>query len=68
MNTKVRKGGAGGGALGTRAEIPLQYVEKTTFGADIHTAAWGGAHTRAAGYFLKELQLMKSPHRSRGKV
>ena len=30
MNTKVRKEGAGGGALGTRAEIPLQAVEKTT--------------------------------------
>lgn len=36
-------------------------------GADIHTVAWG-AHTGAAGYFLKELELMKSPCRSRVKT
>lgn len=29
MNTKVRKEGGEGGALGTRAGIPLQPVEKT---------------------------------------
>lgn len=65
MNPKVRKEGGGGGALGRYS--PAAHGEDHA-GADNHTMAWGEAYTRAAGYFLKELQLMKSPHRSRGKV
>jgi len=37
-------------------------------GADNRTAASGGSHTRADGYFLKELWLMESPQRGRGEV
>jgi len=71
----------GEGTLGDEAEIPLQPVEETTAeqrfpysplsgdgyaGADIHTAAAEGPHTRAAGCFLKELQPMERPRWSRG--
>lgn len=34
-------------------------------GADTHTAASEGSHTRAGGYFLKDLWSVESPWRSR---
>lgn len=59
-NTKVReKKGRGRSTPGANAEIPLQPVKETTLEqvfrrADIHTAAHGGPHTGAVGYFLKK--------------
>ncbi|GAB0184959.1 epimerase family protein SDR39U1 [Grus japonensis] len=61
-DTKVSAEGGGGRAPGTRAEIPLQPVEKTMVrqavplkpmeddgGAEIPPAAHGGPHTGAGG-------------------
>lgn len=33
---------------------------------DIHTAAHGGSHTRAGGYFLKEVWPMERTHAGAG--
>ena len=70
--------GQRGAAPGTRAELPLQPMEKTVVKlfillqsmenhvrADIHTAACGGSHAGAGGYALRKLQLAESPRRSR---
>ena len=59
-NTKVREEGGGGGVPGVRADIPLQAVEETML-EQIFTAAHGVPRTRAAGYFLKELQPVEKP-------
>jgi len=67
-DTEVRGEGGRGGAPGSGAELPLQLLEgghgdadcspaahgEDHAGADIHTAACGGHHTRAGGCALKE--------------
>jgi len=70
----VREEGGGGGAPGTRAEIPLQPIVKTMVtqvvplqpmddhgGADVHTASCGGPHAGACGYALKAITACREP-------
>ena len=77
-DTKASEGG-GGGALGARAEIPLQPVGKTIVkqvvplqpmvvhgGAGIHPAACGRHCTGAGGCALKEAASLWRAHAGAG--
>ncbi|PKU47715.1 hypothetical protein llap_1995 [Limosa lapponica baueri] len=77
-DTKVSEEGGGGGALGTRVEIPLQPTETTTVrqvlplqpmedlsGADIHLQLMEDPRPEHVGMPPKKLQPMESPHRSK---
>jgi len=54
----------GGDASGTRAEMPLQPVERPCQSRQPPCSPWAAA----GGYFVKELWPLESPHWSRGKV
>ena len=77
-DSKDNEAGRGGGAPGTRAEIPLQPMEKTMvkqvvlqptenhYEADNHTTACGGLHTGASGCILKKAVILWRLHTAAG--